>query len=50
MNFHQLLSEYLTEPFCFLFNIINCQEQLKTIQQTETRKNALPSSEFALCH
>ena len=37
--------------FCFLSNIINCQEQLKTIQQTEKeKKNALRSWEFALCH
>ena len=27
--------------FSFLSNIINCQEQLKTIQQTEKKKNAL---------
>ena len=32
-NHHQLLNEYvLHNLFCFLSNIINCQEQLKTIQ------------------
>ena len=39
-----------TQLFCFLSNIINCQEQLKTIQQTEKKKNIFPSWEFALCH
>ena len=27
-----------TQLFCFLSNIINCQEQLKTIQQIEKKK------------
>ena len=40
---------HFTQLFCFLSNIINCQEQLKTKQQTEKKKkNALPSWEFAL--
>ena len=40
-----------TQIFCFLSSIINCQEQLKTMQQTEKKKkNALSSWEFALCH
>ena len=30
--------------FCFLSNIINCQEQLKTIQQTEKKKKYLWSN------
>ena len=34
INHDQLLNEYV---FCFLSNI-NCQEQLKTIQQTEKKK------------
>ena len=33
MNHHQLLNEYALHNFLtFLSNIINCQEQLKTIQ------------------
>ena len=39
INHHQLLDEYVLHNFfCFLSNIINCQEQLKTIQQTEKKK------------
>ena len=41
---------HFTQIFCFLSNI-NCQEQLKTIPQTEKKwKNALPFRELALCH
>ena len=29
---------HFTELFCFLSNIINCKEQLKTIQQTEKKQ------------
>ena len=39
INYHQLLNEYVLHNFfAFLSNIINCQEQLKTIQQTEKKK------------
>ena len=39
INHHQLLSEYILRNFfCFLSNMINCQEQLKAIQQTEKKK------------
>ena len=39
INHHQLLSEYILHNFfCFLSNMINCQEQLKAIQQTEKKK------------
>ena len=39
INHDQLLNEYVLHNFfCFLSNIINCQEQLKTIQQTEKKK------------
>ena len=38
INHHQLLNGYVLQLFCFLSNIINCQEQLKTIQQTEKKK------------
>ena len=39
INHHQLLNEYaLHNFFCFTSNIINCQEQLKTIQKTEKKK------------
>ena len=38
-----------TQLFCFLSNIIiNCQEQLKTIQHSEKKKKC--TSIFALCH
>ena len=38
INHHQLLHEYvLHNMFCLLSNI-NCQEQLKTMQQTEQKK------------
>ena len=41
LNDCQLLNEYILHNFFyFLSNIIHCQEQLKTIQQTE-KKNAL---------
>ena len=44
INHNQLLNEYVLHNFfCFLSNIINCQAQLKTIQQTVKKKNALPS-------
>ena len=36
---HHLLNEYVLHNFfCFLSNFINCQEQLKTIQQLEKKK------------
>ena len=38
MNYNQLLNECFTQLFCFSSNIINCQEQLKTMQQTEKKK------------
>ena len=38
---------YLT---CLHFIKQYCQEQVKTIQQTEKKKNTLPFWEFALCH
>ena len=39
INHHQLLNEYVLHNFFFfLSNIISCQEQLKTIQQTEKKK------------
>ena len=40
INHHQsLLNEYILDSFfAFLSNIINCQEQLKTMQQTEIKK------------
>ena len=39
INHHQLLDEYVLHNFfCFLSNIINCQKQLKTIQQTVNKK------------
>ena len=44
-----------TQLFCFLSNIINCQEQLKTIQQTEKKKKCTSflgvciMSSIALC-
>ena len=39
INHHQLLNEYvLYNFFAFLSSIINCQEQLKAIQQTEKKK------------
>ena len=39
VNHHQLLNGYVVyNCFCFLSNIINCQEQLKTIQQNEKKK------------
>ena len=51
INHHQLLNEYVLHNFfAFLSNIINCEEQLKTIRQTENKRNTLPSWEFALCH
>ena len=38
VNHHQLLNGYVVHNcFCFLSNI-NCQEQLKTIQQNEKKK------------
>ena len=37
INHHQLVNEYVLHMFCFLSNI-NCQEQLKTMQQTEQKK------------
>ena len=43
INHHQLLNEYVLHNVFLLFTkIINCQEQLKTIQQTK-KKDALPS-------
>ena len=49
INHHQLLNEYVLHNFfAFLLNIINCQEQLKTIQQTEKKKK-MHSWEFELC-
>ena len=51
INHHQLLNEYVLHNFfAFLSNIINCEEQLKTIRQTENKRNTLPSWEFVLCH
>ena len=38
------------QRFCFLSNIINCQEQLKKIQQTKKKKNVLPFWGFPLCY
>ena len=39
INYHQLLNEYILHKcFCFLANVIHCQEQLKTIQQTEKKR------------
>ena len=48
INHDNLLNEYVLHIFlsflfvclfvCFLSNVINCQEQLKTIQQTEKKK------------
>ena len=56
INHHQLLNEYVLHNFfCFLSNIINCQEQLKTIQQTEKKKKSTSllgvciMSSIALC-
>ena len=49
INHHQLLNEYVLHIF-FAFYQHYRQEQLKTIQQAEKKKNALTSWEFALCH
>ena len=48
INQHQLLNEYvLYNFFAFLSNIIDCQQQLTKIQQTE--KNMKCSSFLGVC-
>ena len=48
INHHQLLNKYVWHnSFCFLSNIINCQGQLKTMQQTE--KNKICASFLGVC-
>ena len=39
INHHKLLNEYVLHNFFVIYQtLLNCQEQLKTIQQTEKKK------------